>query len=115
MGLFELKLKHTLLLYSLFYFILYCSGADPGFFLGGCAPLRNGITDVFFFLHNTSCIRKPQVISGVGGWGGLHPPPRSALVVTSCKLPGNFNAGLLSAYNLLHEVYSDLKQTWKHT
>ena len=37
-----------------------------------------------FFLKNTSCIRKPQVISeGVGGGekGGyppLHPPPRSA-------------------------------------
>ena len=34
---------------------------------------------------NTSCIRKPQVISEVGGGGGggapphpLHPPPRSA-------------------------------------
>ena len=39
-----------------------------------------------FFLQNTSCIKKPQVISGVGGGGGwgahpLHPPPRSAPVV----------------------------------
>ena len=31
-----------------------------------------------FFLQNTSCIRKPQVISGGGGAHPLHPPPRSA-------------------------------------
>ena len=31
----------------------------------------------FFFLQNTSCIRKPQVISGRGAHP-LHPPPRSA-------------------------------------
>ena len=31
---------------------------------GGGAPVKNGVTDVF--LQNTSCIRKPQVIS----WGG---------------------------------------------
>ena len=43
------------------------SGADPGFFLGGVAPVKNGVTD--FFLQNTSCIRKPQVISGEGGRG----------------------------------------------
>ena len=30
-----------------------------------------------FFLQNTSCIRKPQVISGRGAHP-LHPPPRSA-------------------------------------
>ena len=34
----------------------------------------------FFFLQNTSCIRKPQVISGGGGVHPLHPPPRSAPV-----------------------------------
>ena len=33
----------------------------------------------FFFVQNTSCIRKPQVISGGEGSGHpLHPPPRSA-------------------------------------
>ena len=33
----------------------------------------------FFFLQNTSCIRKPQVISGGGGGAHpLHPHPRSA-------------------------------------
>ena len=35
----------------------------------------------FFFLQNTSCIRKPQVISGRGAHP-LHPPPRSAPVFT---------------------------------
>ena len=51
---------------------------------GGCrgVPLRNGVTNTnkpHNFLQNTSCIRKPQVIS-VGGGGGayLHPPPKSA-------------------------------------
>ena len=39
------------------------SGADPGFFLGGGAPLRNGVTDWWPDV-NTSCIRKLQVISG---------------------------------------------------
>ena len=29
----------------------------------------------FFFLQNTSCIRKPQVISGGGGGGPPPPPP----------------------------------------
>ena len=32
----------------------------------------------FFFLQNTSCLGKPQVISGGEGAHPLHPPPRSA-------------------------------------
>ena len=53
------------------------AGADPGFFLGGGALVSSSTSTpinhiVFFFLQNTSCIRKPQVISS------LHPPPRSA-------------------------------------
>ena len=62
--------------------LAWLTGADPGFFLGGGAPLRNGVTDwlsdetTFFFLQNTSCIRKPQVISGGGGE-----------VSTPCTLP----------------------------
>ena len=63
-------------------------GADQGFFLGGgtlvsystSTPINNIV--FFFLLQNTSCIRKPHVISGRGGGGGgahpLHPPPRSA-------------------------------------
>ena len=66
------------------------SGADPGFFLGGGALVScstsTPINHIVFFLENTSCIRKPRVISGGGGGGGgrgahpLHPPPRSAPV-----------------------------------
>ena len=43
-------------------------GADPGFFLGGGALVSGStstpINHIVFFLQNTSCIRKPQVISG---------------------------------------------------
>ena len=46
-------------------------GADPGFFSGGGALVScststaiNHIVIIIFFLQNTSCIRKPQVISG---------------------------------------------------
>ena len=47
------------------------TGADPGFFLGGGALVSCSISTpinhiVFFFSQNTSCIRKPQVISGGG-------------------------------------------------
>ena len=54
----------------------YCcfaiSGADPGFFLGGgtlvSCPTSTPINHIYiFFWQNTSCIRKPQVISGGGG------------------------------------------------
>ena len=47
------------------------TGADPGFFLGGGALVycstSTPINDIVFFWQNTSCIRKPQVISGGGG------------------------------------------------
>ena len=43
-------------------------GADPGFFLGGgelvSCSTSTPINHIVFFLQNTSCIRKPQVISG---------------------------------------------------
>ena len=38
---------------------------------------------LFFCLQNTSCIRKPQVISGGGDAHPLHPPPRSAPVLNN--------------------------------
>ena len=65
--------------------IAYVAGADPGFFLGGgalvsCATSTPINHIVFHFLQNTSCIRKPQVISRGGGAHPLHPPPRSAPV-----------------------------------
>ena len=50
-------------------------GVDPGFFLGGgalvsCATSTPINHIVFHFLQNTSCIRKPQVISK----GGVRTP-----------------------------------------
>ena len=52
-------------------------------FLGGGALVSFSTSTpinyiVFLFWQNTSCIRKPQVISGGGGAHPLHPPPRSA-------------------------------------
>ena len=49
----------------------HVAGADPGIFLGGGALIScstsTPINHVVFFLENTSCIRKPQVISRGGG------------------------------------------------
>ena len=58
------------------------TGADPRFFLGGGALVScstsTPINHIVFFWQNTSCIRKPQVISRTGGGAHpLHPPPRS--------------------------------------
>ena len=57
--------------------IIRIRGADPGFFLGGGALVSYStstpINDIVF-LQNTSCIRKPTVISGGG-------------VLTPCTLP----------------------------
>ena len=58
------------------------AGADPGFSLGGGALVSFSTStpiNHIVFLQNTSCIRKPQGISGRGG--GCAPPapsPRSA-------------------------------------
>ena len=62
-----------------------CRGRSRIFFRRGCTRLLlyfNTNKPQFFFLQNTSCIRKPQVISHP-----LHPPPRSApgLPVKSCS------------------------------
>ena len=66
----------------------YSSGADPGIFLGGGALFSCSTSTPINHIvwQNTSCIRKPQVISG-GGEGAhpLHPPPRSAPVPPSSK------------------------------
>ena len=45
------------------------TGADPGFFLGGGTVVScSASTPInhIVFLQNTSCIRKPQVMSGGG-------------------------------------------------
>ena len=55
-------------------------GGSRIFFRRGCTRLllyfnTNKPHSFFFFLQNTSCIRKPQVISGGrGGGGGVHTP-----------------------------------------
>ena len=63
-------------------YIQATSGADPEFFLGGGALVScstsTPINHLVFFLQNTSCIRKPPVISRGGGAHPLHPPPSSA-------------------------------------
>ena len=54
-------------------------GGSRNFFRRGCTRLLlyfNTNKPHSFFLQNTSCIRKPQVISGVGG-GGCAPPAPS--------------------------------------
>ena len=67
-------------------------GGSRIFFRRGCTrPLLYFNTNKphSFFLQNTSCIRKPQVISGRGGAHPLHPPPRSAPVVIFLDFPFN--------------------------
>ena len=63
-------------------------GRIQDFFRRGCTRLllyfNTNKPHSFFFLQNTSCTRKPQVISG--GAHLLHPPPRSA----PGKEDGNF-------------------------
>ena len=49
-----------------------------------------------FFWQNTSCIRKPQVISGGGGVHPSHPPPRSTPVLSHFILLIQTNLAVLS-------------------
>ena len=59
------------------------AGADPGFFLGGGAPLINDITDRWCkqMLQNSGYIRTSQTILGGRGAHPLDPPPWSTPVV----------------------------------
>ena len=67
-------------------------------FLGGGAPLRNSVTDWWPDV-NTSCIRKPLVISGVGEGGGYAPldPP------------------LIFVSDNMYFLYSNLQSPWKNS
>ena len=60
------------------------TGADPGFFLGGGAVVScstsTPIDHIVFFVQNTSCMKKPRVISGGGGGAPPAPSPKSAPV-----------------------------------
>ena len=59
------------------------TGADPGFFLGGGAPLRNGVTNTnkSHFLAEYQLYKKTVGHLRGGGAHPLHPPPRSAPVL----------------------------------
>ena len=41
----KLRFNSMLFLLCLYSILRIITGADPGFFLGGCAPLRNGVAD----------------------------------------------------------------------
>ena len=63
-------------------------GGSRIFFRRGCTLVSCSTSTpinhiVFSFLQNTSCIRKPQVISGGEGVHPLSPPPRSTPAVPS--------------------------------
>ena len=75
------------------------AGADPGFFLGGGAPLRNDITDGEVKKKNQIRIHEEESFISGGGAHPLHPPPRSAPVhhsKSSCKSACNGRAKNLS-------------------
>ena len=56
-------------------------GGSMNFFRRGCTTTSTPINHIVFLLQKTSCITKPQVISGRGGAvHPLHPLPRSAPV-----------------------------------
>ena len=97
---------------SLFAYDIY-PGADPGFFSGGGALVScstsTPVNHIVFWGQNTSCIRKPQVISGRGGANPLHPPPRSApdsfhyhSKKTSCGLTKQNFLGIISSISLIY-------------
>ena len=73
-------------------------GGSRIFFRRGCTRLLlyfNTNKPHSFFLQNTSCIRKPQVISA-GGAHPLHPPLRSALVSSPETLTNNLTKNHLN-------------------
>ena len=101
--------------------MLVVSGADPGFFLGGGALVScstsTPINHIVFFFQNTSCIWKPQVISGGGGAHPPHPPPRSAPVFLSFFLFSCFGffpflTYFLSVWRFFEKCISTIKIDW---
>ena len=82
------------------------SGAEPGFFLGGGAPLRNDVTDGEVKnckCEYVQCIYKEESFisrGGGGGWvGGAHPPLRSASEVQIA--PYNSTTSFICSFWLL--------------
>ena len=75
---------------GMFLICFVLQGRIQDFFRRGCTRLFlyfNTNKPQFFFLQNTSCIRKLQVISGRGSAYPLHPPPRSAPVLNTLQFP----------------------------
>ena len=76
-------------------------GGSRIFFSRGCTRLllyfNTNKPHSFFFPQDTSCIRKPQVISG--GWGGVRTPCTFPLDPPLC-LPGACILGVLFRYVL---------------
>ena len=75
---------------AMFLISFVLQGRIQDFFRRGCTRLFlyfNTNKPQFFFLQNTSCIRKLQVISGRGGAYPLHPPPRYAPVLNTLQFP----------------------------
>ena len=85
--------------------VCVAAGADPGFFLGGGALVScstsTPINHIVFFLENTSCIRKPQVISGGGGAHPLHPLPRSAPGLLKWHFTANFTKNCFNLFSII--------------
>ena len=86
-------------------------GRIQDFFLGGGALLSCSTStpiNHIFFLQNTSCIRKPQVIPRGGGVAHpLHPPPRSA--------PAKATRTTKSSQTLVDHVITNLPRRVTHT
>ena len=83
-----------------------CRGGSRIFFRRGCTRLLlyfNTNKPHSFFLENTSCIRKPQVISGGGGRGAhpLHPPPRSAPGLLKWHFTANFTKNCFNLFSII--------------
>ena len=76
------------------------AGAGPGFFLGGGALVRNGITD--FFFAEPVVLESRRSSQGAGGVHPLQPPPRSAPGVIVEKS----ERGPLIGYNFFVRVHS---------
>ena len=69
----------------------------------------------FFFLQNTSCIRKLQVISGGEGAQPLHPPPRSAPDTLATPLFSPFlweDVHALAGYYFSNFSYKTVQVVW---
>ena len=88
-------------------------GGSRILFRRGCTHLllyfNTNKPPTFFFLQNTNCIRKPQVISGGGGAQPLHPPPRS-----TPETPGNFWWGVCHPVLQILTLFHTKKYNFPH-